>query len=86
MVTYSENFNAFALCTALPSFEKVCYFCRELLVGKCVGSRNLANTQIVRCKRTACRGGEWLRKPECLQANDLTYCLIKIFINNVKSK
>jgi hypothetical protein len=21
---------------ALPSFEKVCYFCRELLVGKCV--------------------------------------------------
>jgi len=28
---------------ALPSFEKVCYFCRELLVGKCVGSRNFSN-------------------------------------------
>jgi len=34
---------------ALPSFEKVCYFCRQLLVGKYVGSRNLANTQIVKC-------------------------------------
>ena len=32
---------------ALPSFEKVYYFCRELLVGKCSESRNLANTQIV---------------------------------------
>jgi len=28
---------------ALPSFEKVCYFCRELLVGKRVESRNFSN-------------------------------------------
>jgi hypothetical protein len=35
----NERFRKIA---AVRSFEKVYYFCRWLLVGKCVGSRNLA--------------------------------------------
>jgi len=37
-LTCNERFHKIA---ALPSFENICYFCRWLLVGKCIGCRNL---------------------------------------------
>ncbi|MDR0206754.1 MAG: hypothetical protein LBI45_05815, partial [Bacteroidales bacterium] len=39
---------------ALPSFEKVCYFCRRLLVGKCVKAATSPIPKNVKCNGGTC--------------------------------